>query len=132
MARWPYPFQNVSNADLIPPGLLRYQVQVQSKSSASQSPSGSPVATWATVLTCMGAVLALTPKEAFQDGQYISQVVSRISIYWPGASIVITGGMQVLLSQAGLPNRTLTIQNPVLSPRGRVVDLFCIEINGGQ
>ncbi|QMV19690.1 hypothetical protein GOB94_14060 [Granulicella sp. 5B5] len=132
MARWPYPFQNISNPDIIPPGMLRSQAQVQTKSS-TQTGTGSQQSSWTTALTCMCAVMALTPKESFQDGQYISQVVSRISIYWPGTSVILTAGMQVLLSTVGMPVRTLTVQSVVpVAPRNRVIDLYCIEINGVQ
>lgn len=133
MARWPFPYQNISNPDVIPPGMLRYQLQLQSRSS-TQTGTGSPSSTWgAPFLTCMCAVMALTPKESFQDGQYVSQVVSRISIYWPGTSIVLAPGLQATINAVGMPTRTLTVQNVVpVAPRQRVIDLYCIEINGVQ
>lgn len=133
MSFWPYPYQKVTNPFVIPAGLLRNQVSIQSKDLTpnGQDEDGGELVTWDTALTCMAAILPIAQKENFETGaspQFVGQVTHRVSIYWPGASVAICGGMQVLFG-----SRTFVIQNPEnVQERNRVLHLTCLEINGVQ
>jgi SPP1 family predicted phage head-tail adaptor len=128
---WPYPWNKSRNPFAIPPGAKRNQIQIQQKSS-SQSPTGSPQAGWVPVLTCMAALQTLVGREVYQSGTFSGQMTHRVSIDWPGASVLITAGMQVALLQQGIPTRTFTIQAPPenVQERNRVLHLLCLEISG--
>lgn len=133
MSFWPYPYQSVTNPFVIPAGLLRNQVTLQSKDLTpnGQDEYGGELVTWDTALTCMAAIVATAQKEAFQGGQsaqFVAQVTQRVSLYWPGASVVIMGGMQVTFG-----SRTFAIQTVEnVQERNRVLHLMCVEINGAQ
>ncbi|GGA80712.1 hypothetical protein GCM10011507_34910 [Edaphobacter acidisoli] len=112
---------------MIPPGSLRYQVSVQAQSTTQDS-LGGQTETWATILTCMAAIETISQREAYQEGQFSAQVTHRVSMYWPGVSLVIQGGMRVLFG-----SRILLIQTPEnVQERNRVLHLHCLEINGAQ
>jgi SPP1 family predicted phage head-tail adaptor len=124
---WGYPFQSCKNPLAIPPGAKRYQISIQQKSSTVTG-SGSPIASWTTVLTCMSAIKTLMESEAYQTGQFSGHVTHRVSIDWPGVSIGIVAGMQVLFG-----TRVFTIQGvDNVQERNRVLHLMCLEINGVQ
>lgn len=128
MGMWPYPWEKHSNPLAIPPGALRFQVALQQKGAGAVTGTGSPVAAWTTVLTCMAAITTTAQREVYQTGQFSGQVTHRVSIYWPGASIAVTSGMQVLFG-----TRTFTIQaTDNAQERNRVLHLMCLEINGVQ
>jgi len=122
----PYPWRKQPNPFVIPAGSLRFQIAIQQKSSTSFTATGSPLATWSTVWLGMAAMNTLTQREVYQTGQFSGQVTHRVSIYWPGASIAIVSGMQVLFG-----TRTFTIQAvDNVQERNRVLHLMCLEING--
>jgi SPP1 family predicted phage head-tail adaptor len=127
MGTWPYPWLKNKNPFAIPPGSLRNQIAVQQKSNTVTG-TGSPLASWTTILTCMAAINTTAEREVYQTGQFSGQVTHRVSIYWPGVSIPITAGMQVLFG-----TRVFTIQAvDNVQERNRVLHLMCLEINGVQ
>lgn len=124
---WGYPWQANRNPFAIPPGSLRDQIIIQAQ-TPTQDSLGGQIEVWSPVLTCMAKLETVTSKEVFQTGQFTGQVTHRVSIHWPGASIVIRGGMRVAFG-----TRFFLIQTTEnVQERNRVLHLMCLEINGAQ
>lgn len=109
----------------INPGELRRQVTIQAPTTATDA-AGQPTTAWTTMLTTMAAIRATAAKEAFQTGQFISQVTHRISIRWPGDAITLRGGQRVLYG-----SRTFLVQAVEnVRERNALIHLMCLEIDG--
>jgi SPP1 family predicted phage head-tail adaptor len=123
-----YPWSTRKNPLVIPAGSKRNQISIQSQ-SATQDTTGGEVDSWNTVLTVMAAIATVSSKEMYQTGQtaqFTAQVTHMVTIDWPGASIPISGGMQVLFGA-----RTFVVQTVEnVQERNRVLNLMCLEING--
>jgi len=125
---WPYPQNRNRNPLAIPAGAKKHFIQVQQEGNTVDAAGGQSSTGWTTVLSCMAAITTLAQKEAYQSGQYSAQVTHRISFDWPGPSIVLIGGMQVLFG-----SRTFIVQVPDnVQEMNRTVHLMCLEINGSQ
>lgn len=111
-------------------GVLRHQITIQSQSTAQDPETGEPSQVWNHVLTTMAAISTASSREMYQTGaagQFVAQVTHIVKIRWPGASIMIAGGMRVTLG-----TRTFAIQTVEnVQERNRVVNLMCLEVNGG-
>jgi len=106
-------------------GELRHQVSIQSPST-SQTSTGSPTTSWSTILTCFAAIYTLSSREVYQASQFTELVTHVVKIRWPGASIGIQGGQQVLFGSRIF--KVQTVDN--VQERNRVLLLHCVEING--
>lgn len=106
-------------------GQLRSQIQIQQQTAAGDA-LGQPLAVWATIFTAPAAIATVSMREVWQTAQFVQQVTHRITLRWPGSSIVIAGGMRALYG-----TRTFQIQSVEnVQERDRVVHLMCLEING--
>jgi SPP1 family predicted phage head-tail adaptor len=123
-----FPWANRRNPLVIPTGAKRNQVSVQSQ-APTQDEFGGETANWNTVLTVMAAIATVSSKEMYQTGQtaqFTAQVTHMVTIDWPGASVPIAGGMQVVFG-----TRTFVVQTVEnVQERNRVLNLMCLEING--
>jgi len=116
----PLPFE-------IDAGQLRNQISIQSPST-SQTSTGAPTTSWTTFFTCMAAIRTASSREAYQASQFTALVSHAITIRWPGASVSIQGGQQVLFGPRIF--KLQTVEN--VQERNRVLILHCLEINGVQ
>lgn len=125
----PYPYRKIKDPLAIPAGLLRHQVAIQ-KPSATQDTLGSPTTNWQTVLTAMASVedaIAQEGADRMSTGWYAmaALVTHIVRLRWPGASVPLAAGYQVLFD-----GRTFKVQTVVnVQQRNRVVVLGCIEVN---
>lgn len=121
----PYPYRAVRDPLALPDGFLRHQVALQAQTT-TQTSSGAPQETWNTILTCFAGVESIHEREDFQTSQFVAQVTHRITVRWPGASIAIGGPMQIMFG-----SRIFKVQTVVnVQERNRVLQLYCLEING--
>lgn len=131
MGNWGYPWPKNKNPLALPPGSLRDQITIQQKSLTPDPATGKlPVngAAWSNLLTVMAKIRTLTQREVYQSGQIVGQVTHEIAMYWPGISMPIEGGMQVVFG-----NRIFLIQTPEnVQERNRVLLLHCLEIDGAS
>jgi SPP1 family predicted phage head-tail adaptor len=129
---WPYPWEAVKDPLIIPSGALRNAIQIQSQST-TQDGVGQQIPTWSSVLTCFAAIETMRTGEQFQEG-FVSRVVHRISIRWPGPSISILASMRVVVDPvAGGKSSVYKIQAVEnVQQRNRVVRMTCLEIDNAQ
>lgn len=123
----PYPYRAVKDPLALPAGFLRHQVTLQSRSTV-QSATGAQQEIWNDLLTCFAGIETISEREVYQAAQFIAQVTHRITIRWPGASITVLGGMQVLFGSRVF--KVQAVEN--VQERNRVLRLHCLEINGVQ
>jgi SPP1 family predicted phage head-tail adaptor len=122
-----YPWSGVRDPLAIPAGALRSAIQIQSQ-SATQDAYGQPVATWTTFLSVFAAIATVSSREVYQASQFVSQVTHRVTIRWPGTSVVIEEGQRVVYG-----THTYLIQAVEnVQERNRVLNLMCLEIDGSQ
>lgn len=107
-------------------GRLRQVVQLQAQTMTPDAETGEPSQAWETVLETRAEIRTASSKEAYQAQQFSAQVSHVVTIRWPGQSPVIRGGMRV---QFGSRYFTLQYPDNVLE-RNRVLQLYCMEING--
>lgn len=108
-------------------GELRHPIQIQQQ-SASQTGTGAPVAAWTTILATQAKISTASSREAYQAMQFTALVSHVIKIRWPGTSVVILGGQQVVFGSRVF--KLQTVENVL--ERNRVLLLHCLEINGPQ
>jgi SPP1 family predicted phage head-tail adaptor len=121
------PSRNDQNPLAIDAGELRHSIQIQQQSSA-QTGTGAPVTSWTTILQTMAKISTASSREAFQAMQFTALVSHVIKIRWPGASVAIQGGQQIVFG-----SRIFKLQIPEnVLERNRVLLLHCLEINGAQ
>lgn len=108
-------------------GELRHAIQIQ-KQTATQSASGAPQQSWTTILSTVAKISTASSREVYQASQFTAQVSHVITIRWPGSSVTILGGMQVLFGSRVF--KLQTVENPL--ERNRLLLLHCLEINGAQ
>jgi head-tail adaptor len=132
---WPYPWQRVVDPLIIPSGALRNAIQIQAqgpKQDSSGQPSNDPT-NWSTVLSCFAAIETENMREIYQDG-FVSQVVHRITIRWPGPTVPILANMRVVVDPVpgGLSSvyEVQAVEN--VQQRNRVVRMTCLEIDNAQ
>lgn len=127
--RWPYPWDKNVNPLVIPPGYCRNQVTIQRKSSEQDS-GGDPTESWIPVLTALAGITTQTQREAYQTGQvaqFVPQVVHIVTLRYPVPDVMIAGGMQVVFGA-----RIFIVQAADnVQERNRVLNLTCLEVNGG-
>lgn len=130
---WPFPWQNVKDPLVIPSGMLRNVIEIQSQGGTQDSFGQPSDADWSTVLTCFAAIETMSTKEQFQEG-FVSQVVHRISIRWPGASLPILANMRVIVNpvRGGTASvyQIQTVEN--VQQRNLVVRMTCLEIDNAE
>jgi SPP1 family predicted phage head-tail adaptor len=105
-------------------GTLRNRVTIQAP-SATRDSFGQSGTSWTTVWICQAAIedsASLTFRFSFQNNILASNATFCITIRYPGDSITIAPGMQVVYG-----DNTFTIQavNDVLL-RHRVIHLACV------
>lgn len=129
---WPYPWEKVKDPLIIPSGGLRNAIQIQSQ-TATQDAFGQQVNTWSTVHPCFAAIETMSTKEQFQEG-FVSQVVHRITIRWPGPTVPILANMRVIVDPvAGGQSSVYEIQAVEnVQQRNRIVRLTCLEIDNAK
>jgi SPP1 family predicted phage head-tail adaptor len=124
---YPYPWQNIKDPLSIPPGYLQHAIQLQAQSS-TQDAFGQQLLTWNTILSCRAGIRMVQGREVYQTAQFVAQVTHCITFWYPGASIVIEGGQQVLFGKRAF--NVQTVDNVL--ERNRVINLMCVEINGAR
>ena len=108
-------------------GELCHLIEIQAAAPTQDAVGGQSVA-WVTILTTRAAIRTASSKEAYQAMQFTAQVSHLIKIRWPGPSILLLGGQQVLFG-----SRVFTLQAVEnVQERNRVLLLQCLEINGVQ
>jgi SPP1 family predicted phage head-tail adaptor len=125
---WPYPHNRNRNPFSIPGGAKRHFVTVQTLSTTTDATGGQVPSDPTPVLSCMAAINTLSEREAYQTGQFSSQVTHRVSIDWPGPTPVLYAGMQVVFGMRLF--QVQAIDN--VQERNRTLHLMCLEIDGGQ
>lgn len=125
----PYPYGKIKDPLALPSGLLRHQVQIQ-KPSAAQDSMGSPTTSWQTVLTAFASVEDAKGAEGMDrmsEGWYApaAEVTHLVRLRWPGASVPLAAGYQVLFGGRALKVQFVTN----VQQRNRVMVLGCIEVN---
>jgi head-tail adaptor len=123
--------QTISSDPLaINPGPLRHQISIQAQSASQDPETGEQSLSWNMVLTTMAKIATTSSREMYQAGtaaRFVAQVSHLVTIRWPGASVTLAGGMRVLFGA-----RTFVVQTVEnVQERNRVVNLTCLEINGG-
>lgn len=127
---WPYPWKRVQDPLIIPSGALRNAIQIQAQTAGAQDANGQPTGTWNPVLTCFAAIETDNMREVFQEG-FVSQVIHKISIRWPGPTVPILASMRVVVDPVpGGQSSVYEIQAVEnVQQRNRVVKLTCLEID---
>lgn len=127
MPLWPYPWQRIVDPLAIPAGALRHQIRIQkpvgTQDAFGQEITSDPV----TVLTCFAAIQTISMREQFQEG-FVSQVIHKVTIRFPGHTIPITASMQVVRG------RSLYLVQAVenVQQRNRVLHMTCLEIDDAK
>jgi SPP1 family predicted phage head-tail adaptor len=122
-----YPYGRVKDPLSLPAGLLRFAVQIQVQAT-TQDALGGPLQSWTTVLSCFAGISTMSQREVYATAQFVSEVTHRVTIRWPGPSIGIQGGMQVVFGTRIF--KVQTVENVL--ERNRVLHLMCLEIDGVQ
>lgn len=81
------------------PGDLRHKITIQAENTAERDAAGQPVSTWTTILTTRAKIEdsgGSSYKMAFQNNAEAAQSTDLITIRWPGSSIVIEPGQQII------------------------------------
>jgi head-tail adaptor len=127
---WPFPWQKVTDPLVIPSGALRNAIQIQAQTAGTQDANGQPSGTWNLVLSCFAAIETENMREVFQEG-FVSQVVHKISIRWPGPSVPILANMRVVVDPVPGGQSSMYLIQAVenVQQRNRVVKLTCLEID---
>jgi head-tail adaptor len=125
----PYPYSKARDPLAIPSGLLRHQVSIQ-KPSAAQDSLGTPTGGWQTVFTTLASVEDVKAAEGvdrMSEGWYspAAQVTHLVRLRWPGASVPVAAGYQVLFAGRALKVQFVTN----VQQRNRVLLLGCLEVN---
>ena len=120
-----YPWGGPKDPLTIPVGALRHKIDIQQQTGAKDALGGLQNA-WTTTYSTLGAIATVSMREVWQTAQFVQQVTHRITLRWPGQSIVITGGMRV--RYAGRVFQVQSVEN--VQERHRLVHLLCQEING--
>lgn len=124
---FPYPWQGVRDPLAIPSGAMRSEVTIE-RPPAAQDAYGQPGGTWTLVWTTLAAIATQSTREVYQASQFVEQITHRITVRWPGASIVLVGGMRVVFGSRIF--LVQTVEN--VQERNRVLHLMCLEINPTQ
>lgn len=123
---FPYPWQGIKDPLAIPSGAMRSYVQIQRQ--GGRDAAGGLADVWTPVWSTMAAIATLSQSEVYEPGQIVGRVSHRVTVRWPGASMVIAEGMRVAYN-----GRTFQIQAvDNVQERNRVLHLLCLEINGSQ
>jgi head-tail adaptor len=127
---WPYPWSKVQDPLIIPSGALRNAIQVQSQTAGAQDANGQPTGAWNSILSCFAAIETMRTAEQFQEG-FVSQVVHKISIRWPGPSVPILANMRVVVDPVPGGQSSMYLIQAVenVQQRNRVVRMTCLEID---
>ena len=115
---------NLQTQLALPAGSLRHSIAVQSLSTTPDS-FGQPQRNWTTILVARASIEAVQAREMYQNGQFTGQVTHTITLRWPGASVTIAPGMQVVAH--GQTYKIQTVENVL--ERNRVLQLMCLAIN---
>jgi len=108
-------------------GDLRQVITIQASSTAPVN--GESQTSWSTIATLRGKVETLTMREQFQQSAFAEQVSHKITLRYPGASIVIKPGYQAVLTSPD-GTHTYKIQSiDNVQQRNRVLVLMALEIN---
>jgi head-tail adaptor len=130
---WPYPWNKVQDPLIIPSGALRNAIRIEAQDQTIQDSTGEPSGPWNPVLSCFAAIETMSTKEQFQDG-FVSQVVHRISIRWPGPSVPILANMRVVVDPVAGGTASVyeiqTVEN--VQQRNRVIRMTCLEIDNAK
>lgn len=103
-------------------GTLRHQITINAQSTTTDS-YGQPIQAWASILVTRASIRAVTNKELYSLGGFVSAVTHKIVIRFP--AITIKAGMQV-----GYLGRIFNIQS-VSDPdeNKRELDLYVQELS---
>jgi|ERR1700761_6296094 len=126
---YPFPWQKVTNPLIIPSGALRNAIQIQAQST-QQDNFGQQISTWNTILNCFAAIETSEERELFQEA-FVSQVVHRVTIRWPGPGTPITANMRVVVNPVPGGTASMYLIQAVenVQQRNRVVRMTCLEID---
>jgi len=115
------------------PARLRHQVQLQQQST-TQDGYGGEVKSWTTIRSPWAEIALLTSKEDYQEGQFSAQVSHRITIRAAADQPSALPGMQIVYVNAtsGITHAYLVQAIDNVDVRNVLVNLLCLEINGGQ
>jgi head-tail adaptor len=114
----------------IEPGKKRHKIEIQAQSQTTQDTYGEPLANWPAVLDCWAAIETINMREQFENG-FVSQVVHRISLDWPGKNVTVKAGMRVVVHPwAGATASVYLIQTVEnVEQRNLVMRLTCLELD---
>jgi head-tail adaptor len=129
---WPLPWQKSIDPLSIPSGAMRNAIQIQSQ-GASQDSAGGPNGAWSTTLNCFAAIETMRTGEQFESG-FVSQVVHRITIRWPGPTVPILANMRVVVDPVPGGQASMYLIQAVenVQQRNRVVRMTCLELDSAQ
>lgn len=119
-------FKRFANPLVVDAGMLVHVIQIQQPTATDAL--GGQSGPWVTILSPRAAIATASSREAYQAKQFVAEVSHVITIRWPGASVNIQGGKQVLFGARVF--KLQAVENVI--ERNRVLLLHCLEINGGQ
>jgi head-tail adaptor len=115
---------------VIAPGTLKHSITIQGQSKVPDA-DGQLNAVWSTVLITRAAITSTSSisfKMSFQNSALASNATDLLTIRYPGASIIIVPGMQILYG-----TQTYTIQDvDNVQERNRVINMACIGMDNGS
>lgn len=119
----PVPIGMVSTTGL-QAATLRHRITIQNLIS-SPDPFTNPD-TWTDVITVWAAVQALSSKEVYEAGALDMKVSHKITIRYPGSSVVIKAGNRIKFK-----NRLFQLQTGIMNPdeRNILLVLLAFEID---
>lgn len=111
----------------INPSQLRHQVEIQTQIPVANTTGALTGGPWSTIRTCFARITMAMAREDYQSDQFSAQVTHIITVRCvesppiaPGMRVVF--GAHIYLIQ--------TVDNVEL--RNILLNLMCLEINGGQ
>jgi SPP1 family predicted phage head-tail adaptor len=114
----------------IQPGSLRHDVTIQ-KPSGTRDVAGQANATWTAVLSTRASIESTSSSAfrfSFQGNALASDATDLVIVRYPGSSIVIKPGMQIVYGDTAY---TITAVDDVLR-RHRKLALACVGIDVGS
>jgi len=124
---YPYPYQNIKDSLVIPPGLLRHEVRIERGDPAQSSEMGMSITppVWKKLFSSRAAILLASGTEVSQSGVLMSQVSHVVIMRW--RDVRLYANDRVVF--AGRSFTVSWVEN--VQERNRVFRLYCSEIDGG-
>lgn len=115
---------------IIAPGSLKHNITIQAQSKTPDI-DGQLNGVWTNILTTRARIASTSSisfKMSFQNSALASNATDLLTIRYPGDSVVISAGMQIIFG-----NKAYTIQDiDNIQERNRVINMACLGIDNGS